>query len=150
MPCLRLLGEAGTFSALDRSAVDAFGFLLKTRAGFVGFVARTDQSLDSVRPGASTFPRIWSRSIGACENPVKGKTQNVDDFFVPHLYLVVPFRERQERDPASFPSAGGKLFASNSVCQPRKPSYSFWSFVLFLLRRAHKPPLQTPPRQVSV
>jgi hypothetical protein len=30
---------------------------------------------DSVRSGASTFPRIWIRSIRACENSVKRKTQ---------------------------------------------------------------------------
>src|SRR5256885_10588503 len=53
----------------------------KTRAGCVGFVART-YSVPRLGPsGASTFPRIWIRSIDACKISVKRKTQNVDGLF---------------------------------------------------------------------
>ncbi len=41
--------------------------------------------------GASTFPRIWIRSINARIFPVKRKTQNVVDVFVLRLFVVVPF-----------------------------------------------------------
>jgi len=66
-------------------------FRLKTRAGFVGFVARTCHSLDSGPSGASTFPRIWIRSIGACKKSVKRKTQYLVRYFPVCLHLVVDF-----------------------------------------------------------
>jgi hypothetical protein len=70
----------------------ALGFFrLKTRAGFVGFVARACHSLDSGPSGASTFPRIWIRSIGACKNSVKRKTQYLVRKFPVCLHLVVDF-----------------------------------------------------------
>jgi hypothetical protein len=45
-------------------------------------------------PGASTFPRIWNRSINACKNAVKGKTRDVVDYLVRRLFVVVVLHER--------------------------------------------------------
>jgi hypothetical protein len=36
-------------------------------------------------------PRIWNCSINVSKFPVKRKTQNVVDVFVPRLFVVVPF-----------------------------------------------------------
>jgi hypothetical protein len=38
-------------------------------------------------------PRIWTRSINACKFPVKRKTLNVVDVFVPRLFVVVMFHD---------------------------------------------------------
>jgi hypothetical protein len=55
-------------------------FLLRTRAGNRGLrELEHDPRLDP--PGATTFPRIWNRSINACKNDVKGKSQNIVAFF---------------------------------------------------------------------
>jgi hypothetical protein len=58
--------------------------------------------------GASTFPRIWIRSINLCAEAVKRKSQNLAKFFSTRLYLVVPF---QECRAFTFP----KSFASNLI-----------------------------------
>jgi hypothetical protein len=55
-------------------------FLLRTRAGFVA-CANSSTITRLGPPGATTFPRIWIRSINACKNPVKRKTQNIVAFF---------------------------------------------------------------------
>lgn len=48
--------------------------------------------ISSTRPAwRFHVPRIWECSINVCLFPVKRKTQNVVDVFVPRLFVVVPF-----------------------------------------------------------
>ena len=63
-------------------------FLLRTRAGYRG-PADTGKHPRLGPPGASTFPRIWNRSIDPCEEGVKRKTRHVVDFLAPCLFVVV-------------------------------------------------------------
>src|SRR3989449_10842280 len=59
--------------------------------------------------GASTFPRIWIRSINARIFPVKRKTQNLLDVFVLRLFVVVPF------PPNRFPFNTFRVLASHAT-----------------------------------
>ena len=66
-------------------------------------------------PGASTSP-IWNRSINVCEIPVKRKTQNVVDVFVPRLFVVVSFLgKRFARNGFRAPPSRATLAASNFI-----------------------------------
>lgn len=65
-------------------------FLFRTRAGVVES-SRTYWTSSTGPAWRYHIPRIWNRSINGCEFPVKRKTQNVVDVFVPRLFVVVPF-----------------------------------------------------------
>ena len=61
-------------------------------------------------------PRIWNRSINARIFPVKRKTQNVVDVFVPRLFVVVLFLPNRFRLNAfRLVVSHATLLASNSI-----------------------------------
>src|SRR5882757_11584750 len=97
MPCHRPAYDAqphSRFAAPQRPLRSCYFALVffRLKPGLVAWVlSRGPINPRLGPPGASTFPRIWIRSIGGCKISVKRKTLNVDDFFVLRLYLVVPF-----------------------------------------------------------
>lgn len=65
--------------------------------------------------GASTIPRIWICSINARKNPVKGKTQNVDEFFTMCPYLVVHILRGPAEIHPTLPGVFGITLVSHSA-----------------------------------
>ena len=62
------------------------------------FLSRSFPRNRKTGPGATTFPpKSAKRSINFCKIPVKRKTLNVVDVFVPCLLVVVMFRVRALR-----------------------------------------------------
>jgi hypothetical protein len=70
LPC-----SASTLCMRARSWSSCSIGLLRTR--LVSWPTDSNKNPRPGPPGASTFPRIWNRSIVVRENPVKRKTQNV-------------------------------------------------------------------------
>ena len=62
-------------------------FLLRTR--LVSWPVRTPVNILDRSAWRFHVPRIWNRSILGCKFPVKRKTLNVVDVFVPRLFVVV-------------------------------------------------------------
>jgi tyrosine-protein phosphatase SIW14 len=100
----------------DHRAVNALDLSVKFR--LVAWALRGPSYIpDSVRLALPRFPRIWNRSINAREFPVKRKSQNVGDFLVSHLFVVVPFHTQAiSTRPFSHPFPGrSKLKASDLI-----------------------------------
>jgi len=65
-------------------------------------------------PGASTFPRIWNRSIDPCGKGVKGKTRHVVIILPRCLFVVVLLQAQLFCFVSPRESSRGKLFVEMS------------------------------------
>ena len=120
MPCHRPAYDARPHSrSLLRkyhceASLRARFFSLKTRAGCVGFVARTYQFPDSVRLALPRSPESGFAVSADAKYLSREKRKMWMAFSVLCLYLVVPFLPHQTRVFKFFlPAPRAKLFASN-------------------------------------
>src|SRR2546429_3165795 len=105
-------------------------FSLKTRAGCVGFVARTYQFPDSVRLALPRSPESGFAVSADAKYLSREKSKMWMAFSVLCLYLVVPFLPHQTRVFKFFlPVPRAKLFASNLLCNI--PSHARYFCSLF-------------------